>query len=122
MQSSGSAVFSPPSCCFTRTRLRGTTLLRCRYAPSPLECVRSRCSKGRAARIRAALCDALQVRILSLDPEDALKVAAVQAVDATPESLLMLDSPEAESGADGTGAGAATLFLHTGAHCGVPAR
>ena len=56
------------------------------------------------------------MRILSLDPEDALKVAAVQAVDATPESLLMLDSPVAESGADGTGAGAATLFLHTGAH------
>ena len=56
------------------------------------------------------------MRILSLDAEDALKVAAVQAVDATPESLLMLDSPVAESGADGTGAGAATLFLHTGAH------
>jgi len=57
-----------------------------------------------------------QVRVLSLDPEDALKVAAVQAVDATPESLLMLDSPVAESGADGAAAGAAALFLHTGAH------
>jgi len=58
---------------------------------------------------------AAQVRVLSLDPEDALKVAAVQAVDATPESLLMLDSPVAEAGADGATAGAAALFLHTGA-------
>ena len=69
--------------------------------------------------LTSAVRDAGQVRILSLDPEDALKVAAVQAVDATPESLLMLDSPVAESGADGTGAGAATLFLHTGARCGA---
>ena len=61
------------------------------------------------------LCRVRQVRVLSLDPEDALKVAAVQAVDATPESLLMLDSPVAESGADGAAAGAAALFLHTGA-------
>ncbi len=75
---------------------------------------------ARRCRPPFALCSsrwprAAQVRVLSLDPEDALKVAAVQAVDATPESLLMLDSPVAEAGADGATAGAAALFLHTGA-------
>ena len=56
----------------------------------------------------------LQVRVLSLDPEDCLKVLAVQQVNAAPDSLLLLDSPAL--GADGTeeGAGAGALFLHIG--------
>lgn len=57
----------------------------------------------------------VQVRVLSLDPEDCMKVLAVQQVNATPDSLLLLDSPAL--GADGTeeGAGAGALFLHIGA-------
>ena len=52
--------------------------------------------------------------MLSLDPEDCLKVLAVQQVNAAPDSLLLLDSPAL--GADGTeeGAGAGALFLHIG--------
>ena len=55
-----------------------------------------------------------QVRILNLDPEDCLKPLATQQVNATPDSLLLLESPAA--GADGTdeGAGAGALFLHIG--------
>ena len=56
------------------------------------------------------------MRILSLDPEDTLKVLAVQALAAMPESLLLLDAPSA---ADGTNADASaasgSLFLHIGA-------
>jgi len=56
----------------------------------------------------------LQVRILSLDPEDCLKSLATQAVNAAPDSLLLLESPSV--GVDGTeeGAGAGSLFLHIG--------
>ena len=55
------------------------------------------------------------MRLLSLDPEDTLKVLAVQAVAAQPDSLLLIDSPAL--GTDGTeeGAGAGSLFLHIGA-------
>ncbi|KAK9824249.1 hypothetical protein WJX72_008915 [[Myrmecia] bisecta] len=59
------------------------------------------------------------VRILSLDPTAPLKQLALQAVQATPESLLLLDSPAtgAEGGEEGAGAGA--LFLHVGLANGV---
>lgn len=52
--------------------------------------------------------------MLSLDPEDCLKVLAVQQINAAPDSLLMLDSPA--FGLEGTeeGAGAGALFLHIG--------
>ena len=55
-----------------------------------------------------------QVRILNLDPEDCLKALATQQVNATPDSLLLLESPA--MGVDGTdeGAGAGALFLHIG--------
>ena len=91
----------------SRAAATGRTRLRSSPAPPPFAFL-SPCARRAGAR-------AAQVRMLSLDPEDALKVAAVQAVDATPESLLMLDSPVAEAGADGATAGAAALFLHTGA-------
>ena len=52
----------------------------------------------------------MQVRMLSLDPEDTLKVLAVQAIAAAPDSLLLLDTPA--PGADDAAAGA--LFLHVG--------
>lgn len=56
------------------------------------------------------------VRVLSLDPEDTLKVLATQAVPATPESVLLLDSPLAAAGGAGEeGAGAGALFLQVGA-------
>ena len=58
----------------------------------------------------------LQVRIMSLDPEDVMSVLALQAVQAVPESLLLIDSPAADIGGkaeDDTGAGA--LFLNIGA-------
>lgn len=57
-----------------------------------------------------------QVRIISLDPEDTMKVLGVQAVQSTPESLLLLDSPLV--GASGTeeGRGVGALFLHIGQH------
>lgn len=56
----------------------------------------------------------MQVRIISLDPEDTMKVLGVQAVQSTPESLLLLDSPLV--GASGTeeGRGVGALFLHIG--------
>ena len=56
----------------------------------------------------------MQVRIISLDPEDTMKVLGVQAVQSTPESLLLLDSPL--MGASGTeeGRGVGALFLHIG--------
>lgn len=56
----------------------------------------------------------VQVRIISLDPEDTMKVLGVQAVQSTPESLLLLDSPLV--GASGTeeGRGVGALFLHIG--------
>lgn len=56
----------------------------------------------------------MQVRIISLDPEDTMKVLGVQAVQSTPESLLLLDSPLV--GASGTeeGRGVGALFLHVG--------
>lgn len=58
----------------------------------------------------------VQVRIISLDPEDTMKVLGVQAVQSTPESLLLLDSPLV--GASGTeeGRGVGALFLHIGEH------
>lgn len=58
----------------------------------------------------------MQVRIISLDPEDTMKVLGVQAVQSTPESLLLLDSPLV--GASGTeeGRGVGALFLHIGQH------
>ena len=54
------------------------------------------------------------MRVLNLDPEDCLKSLATQQVNATPDSLLLLESPAL--GADGTeeGSGAGSLFLHIG--------
>ena len=53
---------------------------------------------------------------MSLDPEDVMSVLALQAVQAVPESLLLIDSPAADIGGkaeDAVGAGA--LFLNIGA-------
>lgn len=61
-------------------------------------------------------CMLVQVRILSLDPEDMMSALAVQMVNAVPESLLFIDSPAADitgKGEDTTGAGG--LFLNIGA-------
>lgn len=58
----------------------------------------------------------MQVRILSLDPEDMMSALAVQMVSAVPESLLFIDSPAADiagKGEDASGAGG--LFLNIGA-------
>ncbi len=57
----------------------------------------------------------MQVRILSLDPEDMMSALAVQMVSAVPESLLFIDSPAADiagKGEDASGAGG--LFLNIG--------
>ena len=58
----------------------------------------------------------LQVRILSLDPEDIMGVLAVQAVPNVPDSLLLIDSTAADiSGKGDDAAGAGGLFLNIGA-------
>ena len=54
------------------------------------------------------------MRIISLDPEDTMKVLGVQAVQATPESLLLLDSPAMGAGGTEEGRGVGALFLHIG--------
>lgn len=58
-------------------------------------------------------------RVLSLQPDSTLKVLSTQAVGATPESVLLLDSPL--MGKDGTeeGAGSGALFLQVGLVNGV---
>ena len=57
----------------------------------------------------------VQVRILSLDPEDVMSVLAVQAVPNVPDSLLMIDSTAADiSGKGEDAAGAGGLFLNIG--------
>ena len=43
----------------------------------------------------------------------------LQAVGATPESCLLLDSPAAAAGASEEGAGAGAIFLHVGLANGV---
>ena len=76
--------------------------------------------EGRArARFLAVGSYDATIRVLSLDPEDTLKVLAVQAAGAAPESLLMLDSPAAGAGGGAEGAGAGALFLHAGLANGV---
>ncbi|GAB4816845.1 hypothetical protein N2152v2_003891 [Parachlorella kessleri] len=59
------------------------------------------------------------VRVLSLDPEDTMKVLATQAAPATPESVLLLDSPSAAVSGSEEGAGAGALFLQVGLANGV---
>ncbi|KAL4425697.1 hypothetical protein ABPG75_009713 [Micractinium tetrahymenae] len=59
------------------------------------------------------------VRVLSLDPDSTLKVLATQAVGATPESVLLLDSPSAGKEGTDEGAGAGALFLQVGLVNGV---
>lgn len=56
----------------------------------------------------------MQVRIISLDPEDTMKVLGVQAVQSTPESLLLLDSPAMGTSGTEEGRGVGALFLHIG--------
>ena len=56
----------------------------------------------------------MQVRIISLDPEDTMKVLGVQAVQSTPESLLLLDSPAMGTSGSEEGRGVGALFLHIG--------
>ena len=57
----------------------------------------------------------MQVRILSLDPEDVMGVLAVQAVPSVPDSLLLIDSTAADiSGKGDDAAGAGGLFLNIG--------
>ena len=56
----------------------------------------------------------MQVRIISLDPDDLMKVLGVQAVQSTPESLLLLDSPSAGTSGTEEGRGIGALFLHIG--------
>lgn len=83
--------------------------------------------EGRArARFLAVGAYDATIRLLSLDPESPLKVLAVQAAGATPESLLLVDSPAAAVGgapgdaaASGEGAGAGALFLHAGLATGT---
>ncbi len=59
----------------------------------------------------------MQVRILTLDPEDVMGVLAVQAVPNVPDSLLLIDSTAAEiSGKGEDAAGAGGLFLNIGAY------
>lgn len=59
------------------------------------------------------------VRIISLDPEDTMKVLGVQAVQSTPESLLLLDSPAVSTSGTEEGKGVGALFLHIGLANGV---
>ena len=85
--------------------------------------------EGRArARFLAVGAYDATIRLLSLDPESPLKVLAVQAAGATPESLLLVDSPAAAVGgvpaggaaaAGGEAAGAGALFLHAGLATGA---
>ena len=56
----------------------------------------------------------MQVRIISLDPEDTMKVLGVQAVQSSPESLLLLDSPAMGTSGNEEGRGVGALFLHIG--------
>ena len=61
-----------------------------------------------------------QVRILSLDPDESMKALGVQAVQAQPDSLLLLDTAGTEEGG-----AVGDLFLHTGKlgssrHSGAP--
>lgn len=56
----------------------------------------------------------MQVRMISLDPEDTMKVLGVQAVQSTPESLLLLDSPAMGTSGTEEGRGVGALFLHIG--------
>jgi hypothetical protein len=57
----------------------------------------------------------VQVRILSLAPEDVMSVLAVQAVPNVPDSLLLIDSTAADiSGKGEDAAGAGGLFLNIG--------
>ena len=56
----------------------------------------------------------MQVRIISLDPEDTMKVLGVQAVQSSPESLLLLDSPAMGTSGTEEGRGVGALFLHIG--------
>ncbi len=51
----------------------------------------------------------LQVRILSLDPDESMKALGLQAVQAQPDSLLLLDTAGTEEGG-----AVGDLFLHTG--------
>jgi hypothetical protein len=56
------------------------------------------------------------VRILSLDPEDMMSMLAVQAVSAVPDSLLLIDSPAADTAGKGEDeGGVGGLFLNIGA-------
>ncbi|PSC75463.1 splicing factor 3B subunit 3-like [Micractinium conductrix] len=50
-------------------------------------------------------------RLLGLDPDQTLKVLGTQAVGATPESVLLLDSPAAGKDGGDEGAGSGALFL-----------
>ncbi|PSC75527.1 splicing factor 3B subunit 3-like [Micractinium conductrix] len=58
-------------------------------------------------------------RLLGLDPDQTLKVLGTQAVGATPESVLLLDSPAAGKDGGDEGAGSGALFLQVGLVNGV---
>ena len=62
------------------------------------------------------------VRLLSLDPGDALGGLALKTVAAIPESVLLLDSPATGQGGGDEGAGAGALFLQIGLANGVLVR
>lgn len=66
------------------------------------------------------------VRLLSLDPADTLRTLSTQALGATPESVLVLDSPGGGSSGSGggaadeaVGAGGGALYLQVGLSNGV---
>ena len=54
----------------------------------------------------------VQVRVLGLNPEDNMKALALQSTPSPPESLLLLDSPQAGTSGEDTRLG--SLFLHVG--------
>lgn len=55
------------------------------------------------------------VRVLSLDVDAPLKNLATQALPASPESVLLVDSPAMTDMGQEEGAGEGALFLHIGA-------
>lgn len=59
------------------------------------------------------------VRLLSLEAGDGLRALATQALAATPESALLLDSPALGIGGAAEGAGAGALFLQVGLSNGI---
>ncbi len=73
-------------------------------------------SDGGAASLGRPGCAACVAAVLKLGQPSA-QVLATQQVASAPDSLLLLDSPEAGVDAGQEGAGTGSIFLHIGARC-----